>query len=115
MRNTNKYMMCYLADAMGVKYKALAELEVYSEKFSKLGQLLDEYFQAVNAECERDDECINVRVKEKIVDLSELDTVEGRIDKFIDCMEVLLQPIRQEKERHRCIKEDSETWTIVDI
>ena len=109
----NKYMMCYLADAMGIKYKALAELEVYSDKFSKLGQLLDEYFQAVNAKYERDDECI-VRVKEKIIDLSELDTVEGRIDKFIDCLEVLLQPIRQEKERHRCIKEDSETWTIVD-
>ena len=49
MRNTNKYMMCYLADAMGIKYKTLAELEVYSEKFSKLGQLLSEYFQAVNA------------------------------------------------------------------
>ena len=87
----NKYMMCYLADAMGVKYKTLAELKVHSEKFSKLGQLLSEYFQAVNAECERDDECINVRVKEKIIDLSELDTIEGRIDKFIDCMEVLLQ------------------------
>ena len=115
MRNTNKYMMCYLADAMGLKYKTLAELEIYSEKFSKLGQLLDEYFQAVNAEYERDDESINVRVKEKIIAFSEHDTVEGRIDKFIDCMEVLLQPIRQEKERHRCIKEDSETWTIVDI
>ena len=115
MRNTNKYMMCYLADAMGVKYKALAELEVYSEKFSKLGQLLDEYYQAVNAKYERGDEGVGVYVKEKLIDLSGLDTVEGRIDKFIDCMEVLLQPIRQEKERCRCIKEGSETWTIVDI
>ena len=115
MRNTNKYMMCYLADAMGIKYKTLAELEVHSEKFSKLGQLLDEYYQAVNAKHERDDECINVRVKEKIVDLSGFDTIEGRIDKFIDCVEALLQSIRQVKERCRCIKEDSETWTIVDI
>ena len=115
VRQANKYLR-EMADNIGIKYNSLAELKVKSKEFFRLAEKVKEYYKmseqsALALDYQKIWEQINVQIKQGILDLTDAQSTEERLQIFIQ----ELEKVSQVENNQEGFKEGFKDWDFIEI
>ena len=115
VREANKYLR-EMAENTGIKYNSLADLKAKSREFFRLAEKVKEYYKmselnALALDYQKIWEQINVQIKQGIIDLTGVESIEQTLQIFINELEKV-SPVENNQEG---FKEGTKDWDFIKI
>ncbi|NMB08925.1 MAG: hypothetical protein GX981_11130 [Tissierellia bacterium] len=115
VRGANKYLK-EIAENTGIKYNGLADLKTKSKKFFELANKIKEYYKmselnALALDYQKIWEQINVQVKQGIIELTDIESTEQTLQRFID----EIDRVSQVENNQEGFKEGIKEWDFIKI
>ena len=115
VRQANNFLR-EMAQNTGIKYRGLADLKSKSSQFFRLANMIKEYYKsseqnALALDYQKIWEQINTQIKQGSIELSEVESTESTLQKFIQEME----KVQQVEDNQEGFKEESKDWDFIKI
>lgn len=115
VRQAHKYLK-EIAHNTGIKYNSLADLKVKTREFFRLAEKIKEYYKvseqtALALDYQKIWEQINVQIKQGKLDLTSAQSVEERLQIFIN----ELEKVSQVENNQEGFKEGMKDWDFIEI
>lgn len=115
VRQANNFLR-EMAQNTGIKYRGLADLKSKSSQFFRLANMIKEYYKsseqnALALDYQKIWEQINTQIKQGSMTLSEVESTESALQKFIQEME----KVQQVEDNQEGFKEESKDWDFIKI
>jgi len=115
VREANKYLR-EIAENTGIRYNSLADLKIKAREFFRLAEKIKEYYKisemnALALDYQKIWEQINVQIKQGIIDLTGVESIEQTLQIFINELEKV-SPVENNQEG---FKEGTKDWDFIKI
>ena len=115
VREAHKYLR-EIAHNTGIKYRSLADLKVKTKEFFRLAEKIKEYYKASEQNALALDyqkiwEQINVQIKQGVLDLTSAQSIEEKLEIFIQ----ELDKVSQVENNQEGFKEGMKEWDFIEI
>ena len=115
VREANNYLR-EIAENTGIRYNSLADLKIKAREFFRLAEKIKEYYKmseltALALDYQKIWEQINVQIKQGIIDLTGVESIEQTLQIFINELEKV-SPVENNQEG---FKEGNKDWDFIKI